>query len=115
MPVILHCCGRVRDLIPYFIEEGIDCLQPLEVKSGMDLIELKEEFGGEISFMGGIDVRLMALDNPKPLEREIREKLTAAKEDGGYIYHSDHSVPNNVSFQQYKRVIELVKKYGRYD
>jgi uroporphyrinogen decarboxylase len=114
MPVILHCCGRVRDLIPYFIEEGIDCLQPLEVKSGMDLVELKEEFGSEISFMGGIDVRLMALDDPKPLEKEIREKLTVAKECGGYIYHSDHSVPNNVSFRQYKRVIELVKKYGRY-
>jgi uroporphyrinogen decarboxylase len=115
MPVILHCCGSVRDLIPYFIEEGIDCLQPLEVKSGMDLVELKEEFGGEISFMGGIDVRLMALDDSKPLEKEIREKLTVAKEGGGYIYHSDHSVPNNVSFQQYKRVIELVKKYGRYE
>lgn len=114
MKVILHCCGRVRDLIPFFIEEGIDCLQPLEVKSGMDVVELKEEFGDEISYMGGIDVRLMALDDPEPLEKEIKEKISVAKEGGGYIYHSDHSVPNNVSFRQYKRVIELVKKYGGY-
>ena len=114
MPVILHCCGRVMDLIPYFVEEGIDCLQPLEVKAGMDLVELKEEHGDEISFMGGIDVRLMALDDPKPLEKEIREKITAAKEGGGYVYHSDHSVPNNVSFQQYTRVMRLVEKYGAY-
>ena len=114
MHVILHCCGRVKDLIPYFIEEGIDCLQPLEVKSGMDLVKLKEEYGDKISFMGGIDVRLMALENPKPLEKEIREKVLVAMEGGGYIYHSDHSVPNNVSFQQYNRVIELVRKYGKY-
>ncbi|MFQ6094888.1 MAG: uroporphyrinogen decarboxylase family protein [Candidatus Bathyarchaeia archaeon] len=114
MYVMLHCCGRVKDLIPYFIEEGIDCLQPLEVKAGMDLIELKEKYGEKICFMGGIDVRLMALDDPKPIEKEIREKITVAKEGGGYIYHSDHSVPKNVSFQQYKRVIELVKKYGKY-
>ena len=109
MPVLLHCCGRVKDLIPYFIEEG------LEVKSGMDLIELKEKYGDKICFMGGIDVRLMALDDPKPIEKEIKEKFEVTKEGGGYIYHSDHSVPKNVSFQQYKRVIELVKKYGKYE
>lgn len=115
MPVILHSDGRIKDLIPYFIEEGIDCLQPLEVKAGMDLIELKEKYGDKISFMGGIDVRLMALDDLGPLEKEIGEKFLAAKEGGGYIYHSDHSVPKNVSFQQYKRVMEFAKKYGKYE
>jgi uroporphyrinogen decarboxylase len=114
MYVFLHSCGRVKDLIPYFIEEGIDCLQPLEVKAGMDLVELKEKYGDKMTFMGGIDVRLMALDDPKPIEEEIKRKITVAKEGGGYIYHSDHSVPKNVSFQNYKRVIELVKKYGEY-
>lgn len=113
MHVILHSCGRVKDLIPYFIEEGVDCLQPLEVKAGMDLIELKERYGDKICFMGGIDVRLMALDDSKPIEKEIKEKFEVAKEGGGYIYHSDHSIPKNISFQQYKRVIELVKKYGK--
>ena len=114
MYVFLHSCGCVKDLIPYFIEEGFDVLQPLEVKAGMDLIELKEKYGDKIAFMGGIDVRLMALDDLKPLEREIKNKITIAKEGGGYIYHSDHSVPKNVSFKNYKKVIELVLKYGRY-
>jgi len=114
MYVFLHSCGRVKDLIPYFIEEGIDCLQPLEVKAGMDLIELKDKYGDKMTFMGGIDVRLMSLDDPRPIEEEIKRKITIAKEGGGYIYHSDHSVPKNISFQNYKRVIELVKKYGEY-
>jgi len=67
-----------------------------------------------MAYMGGIDVRLMSLEDPRPLEKEIREKVTAAKEGGGYVYHSDHSVPNTVSFAQYKRVMELVSKYGGY-
>ena len=42
-------------------------------------------------------------------------KIPLAKKNGGYIYHSDHSIPKNVSFKQYKRrVMELVKKYGEY-
>ncbi|MEM2926211.1 MAG: uroporphyrinogen decarboxylase family protein [Candidatus Bathyarchaeia archaeon] len=114
MPVFLHCCGNVKDLVPYFIEEGIDVLQPLEVKAGMDLLELKEKYGDKMTFMGGIDVRLMASEDPSLIENEIKTKISIAKVGGGYIYHSDHSVPKNVSFEQYKRVIQLVLKYGRY-
>ena len=88
--VFLHSCGCVKELIPYFIEAGIDCLQPLEVKAGMDIIELKKEYGEKLAFMGGIDVRLMSGDNPARIEEEIKTKFEIAKKGGGYIYHSDH-------------------------
>jgi len=114
MPVILHSCGNVKELIPYLIEAGFDCLNPLEVKAGMDVRELKRKYGDKLSFMGGIDARAMANPDPKVIEEEIRSKFKVAKKGGGYIYHSDHSVPKNVSFQQYKRVMELVKECGQY-
>jgi len=114
MPVILHSCGRVKELIPDLISVGLDCLQPLEVKAGMDLIELKKTYGDKLSFMGGIDVRVMASGDFDLIEEEIEKKITFAKKNGGYIYHSDHSVPKNVSFSAYKHVIECVKKYGKY-
>jgi len=114
IPVILHTDGYVKPLIPYFIKAGFSCLQPLEVKAGMDVRDLKQKYGEKISFMGGIDVRAMADLNPMIIEKEISEKFRIAKAGGGYIYHSDHSVPNNVSFRQYKRVMELVRKYGKY-
>ena len=114
MPVLLHSCGCVKELIPHLIEAGLDCLQPLEVKAGMDLIELKREYGQDLAFFGGIDVRAMADPDPSTIEEEVRRKFEVAMPGGGYIYHSDHSVPNNVSFDQYRYVMELVAKYGRY-
>ncbi len=114
LPVILHSCGCVRELIPRFIEDGLDCLQPLEQKAGMDLLELKQEFGDELAFMGGIDARAMADADPAVIEGEIRSKIPVAMKGGGYIYHSDHSVPNNVSFSRYERVLELVRELGEY-
>ena len=80
----------------------------------MDLIELKRDFGDKLAFMGGIDVRAMADPDPTVIEEEIKTKILSAKKGGGYIYHSDHSVPNNVSFEQYLRVLQLVKEYGAY-
>ena len=112
MPVIYHTDGDIHLLIPPLIEAGVDCLQPLEVKANMDVRELKAEYGDRLAFMGNIDTRKMADPDPKVIEAEIRSKLELAKEGGGYIYHSDHSVPPLVNFEQYRRVIDLVQEYG---
>lgn len=114
LKVILHSCGCVKDLIPGLLKAGLDCLQPLEVKAGMDLIELKKQHGAWLAFMGGIDARAMAHPDPAVIEEEISTKIPVALKGGGYIYHTDHSVPDNVSFAQYCRVIDLVHEYGTY-
>jgi uroporphyrinogen decarboxylase len=110
----LHTCGNVNEAVEDLIAVGWDCLQPLEVKAQMDVIRLKKAYGDRLALMGGIDVRVMAEGTEAELEEEIRSKLLVAKKHGGYLYHSDHSVPDNVSFQRYQRVIELVHQYGRY-
>ncbi len=114
LPVILHTDGNVEELIPFIIEAGFNCLQPIEVKSGMDLIKLKNDFGEHLSLMGGIDVRLFNSGNYKIIEEEIMSKFKIAKKGGGYIYHSDHSVPDNISFLQYQKVMDIVSKYRKY-
>lgn len=112
LPVILHTDGRIHQLIPYLVADGVNCLQPLEVKAGMDLIALKEAWHGRLAFMGGIDTRLMSDPDPTRIEAEIRTKIPVAKRGGGYLYHCDHSIPNEVSFAQYQRVLELVRQYA---
>ncbi len=114
LQTLLHCCGCVKELIPDLIDAGLDCLQPLEVKAGMDLRELKPKFGRDLAFFGGIDVRLMEHPDPAKIEAEIREKFRAAKPGGGYLYHSDHSIPKDVSFERYQLVMRLVSECGRY-
>ncbi len=112
--VILHSCGNVNIHVPALIEAGFDCLQPLEVKAGMDLVQLKKDYGDALAFMGGIDVRAMADPDPHVIEDEIRTKVPFAKKGGGYIFHSDHSIPDNVSLAQYRRVLDLANHYGTY-
>jgi uroporphyrinogen decarboxylase len=111
---ILHSCGYIMELAPLIIETGFDCLHPLEVKAGNDMLALKQQYGDRLTFMGGIDVRAMADPDPAVIEQEIASKIPAMKQSGGYIYHSDHSVPDNVSYAQYCRVLELVEKHGGY-
>jgi len=114
MQTILHSCGCVKGLIPSLIDAGFDCLQPLEVKAGMDLRELKPLYGTRLALFGGINVLLMENPDDSKIEAEIREKFKVAMPGGGYLYHSDHSIPKDISFQKYKYVMECVRKYGQY-
>jgi len=114
LPVILHSDGRVKALLSQFLEAGLSALHPIECKAGMDLAELKREYGRDLALFGGIDVRAMADPDPRVIEDEIKRKFEVAMAGGGYLYHSDHSIPDNVSFGQYCHVIDLVHEHGRY-
>ena len=99
-------------LIPDIIATGFDCLNPLEVKAGMDLVTLKRDYGERLCLMGGISAPGMA-GAPEDVERDIRDKLSVAKRGGGFIFHSDHAVPETVGLDQYSRVVAWAKHYGR--
>jgi len=111
-PVILHSCGRIQELIPRFIEAGFAAIQPLEAKAGQDIRELKKIHGKRITFIGNMDVRKLSGTRDQ-LREEVLSKLEVAK-DGGYIYHSDHSVPPTVSWSNYCYLMELLDEYGTY-
>ena len=114
LKTILHSDGNIAPLIPHFLDAGFAALHPLEVKAGLDVRKLKEEYGDRFVFYGNIDARKLS-GTKEEIEDEIVSKLSAVKETGGYIFHSDHSVPNSVSFENYAFAIELVKQYGVYD
>ena len=110
----LHCCGSCEPLFEDLIESGLDVIQPLQAHAGLDVRLLKPKYGDRLTFWGNIDARKMS-GPAEDLEAEIRDKITIAKQGGGYMYHSDHSIPPEVSFDRYKWIMELVRKYGAYD
>jgi len=101
----------VRDLI----DAGFDCLQALEVKAGVDLGHLVREYGRDLCFMGGVDVRTFFAEDEAEMAGEIKKKLEIGMANpGGYVFHSDHSIPTQVSFERYGRAVELVREWGVY-
>jgi len=109
----LHSDGDVRRLIPDFVNAGVGVLQPLEARAGLDVRKLKREYGRDLAFMGNIDADKLS-GTREEIEREVCEKVEIAKEGGGYIYHSDHSVPSSVSLGNYRFLLECLNRYGGY-
>jgi uroporphyrinogen decarboxylase len=114
LPVIMHSCGYVEPLVPGMLEAGIDCLQVIEVKAGMDLLRLYQNFGEALSFMGGIDVRVLYHNNRSEIDAELEAKIPLVKGNYGYVLHSDHSIPNNVHPETYQYFIQKGLDLGKY-
>jgi len=113
LPVIYHGCGNINRILPDFVEIGVDALNPLEAKAGLDVIDLRRRYGHRLGLCGNMDVRFWAQASEEDLKRAVLTKLNAAK-GGGYIFQSDHSVPDNVPARSYDYVVRLVREYGRY-
>jgi uroporphyrinogen decarboxylase len=114
LPIILHSCGYVEPLVPGLIEAGMDCLQAMEVKAGMDLIELKRKYGDRIAFMGGLDIRALESNDKRQVEAELQKKVPIAMAGGGYCLHTDHSVSNRVDYDIYRFFVDRGLEIGTY-
>ena len=113
LPVIYHGCGNVKAILPDYIEIGVDAYNPLEAKAGMDVLELRRQYGHRIAFCGNSDIQVWESGDRQAIRREVLRKLNAAK-GGGFVFQSDHSVSSSVSGHTYDYIVKLVREFGNY-
>lgn len=113
--IILHSDGDVRPLIPDFLEAGFTGLHPLEAKAGLDVAALSALYGERLTLFGNIDVRRLA-GSEEEVVAAVRATVEAGKAaPGGYLFHSDHSVPSDVSLANYRLALATLAEHGAYD
>lgn len=105
--------GDVSELIPLFIQAGINVMYPFEQQAGNDLIEIRKKYP-KFRMLGGFDKNSIYKGREK-IEREL-EKMSYIISEGGYIPFCDHLVPPNCSWENFKyyrnnlnRIIDSVK------
>jgi uroporphyrinogen decarboxylase len=103
----LHTCGNTELFFEDYIECGVQVMNPLQVSAGLDAVELKTKYSDRLAFYGNIDAHLLDSD-PVTLEKEIRRRIEIFR-DGGWIYHSDHSVPPTMEYDLFLRMMDLLR------
>jgi uroporphyrinogen decarboxylase len=113
MKAKFHSCGDIRPFLPEFVDMGIDGLHPLEVKAGVDPIQVKKTYGKKLLLHGGMDALLW--DDADKMEAYVRRVLPVMKEGGGYIFSTDHTIPSSASLAAFKRIVAVAKAVGSYE
>ncbi|HJP28056.1 MAG TPA: uroporphyrinogen decarboxylase family protein [Dehalococcoidia bacterium] len=96
--VITHSDGSIRELIPDFIDVGINCINPVQVSAtGMEAEALNRDFGMDLAFWGGIDTQhVLPFGGPKEVIAAVHGRRKDLGKSGGYVQASVHNIQPEV-------------------
>jgi len=112
--LILHCDGAVSELMDDFIDIGFQVFNPVQPGvPGHGPQEMKDGWGGRISFWGAIDQQeLLPVGSDDELEKDIADKISILGKGGGYVVAPAHILQPDVSPERVKTFVELCRKHG---
>jgi uroporphyrinogen decarboxylase len=97
--ILLHSCGAVSEVIPDFIEIGVDALNPVQISAkGMEPEKLVREFGKDICFYGGgVDTQsTLCIKKPEEVKAEVLKNIEIFTKADGYVFTQVHNVEDSV-------------------
>lgn len=115
--VLFHSCGNVREIIPDFIEIGVDILNPVHVRAtGMEPSGLKRDFGDALCFWGGgVDTQgVLPNGTPDQVREDVRRNVSALMPGGGYVFNTVHNIQADVPPENVVAMVEALHEVGVY-
>ena len=105
--VLVDSDGYIGELIPLWLEAGVDGTWPIEIAAGNNPVEYRKEYGQTLALWGGIDKR--EIRSRARVYQEVMRKTPWLIEQGGYIPQIDHGIPPDVPLRSFLYMCELVK------
>lgn len=109
-----HSCGSILEIIPDFVELGLDILNPLQpLAKGMKPEYLKNEYGKDLVFFGGIDVQdLLPNSSPQKIKDEVKRIAEILGKNGGYIIAPAHNIQDDTPVENILAFFDAIKELG---
>jgi len=103
--VYTDCDGNINQLVPLWLEAGVNCMFPVEVAAGSDPIAMRDKYGKDILLLGGVNKR--SLIAGKDAIRKEMKRIEAYVKEGGWVPHVDHRTPPDVTFENYRYYLAM--------
>ena len=97
--------GNMTAVVQSFIDCGINVMFPCEPAAGMDMVALRERYGNQVAFLGGIDKHVLR-GTKADIDRELRYKMQPLMREGGTVFALDHRIPNGTPLENYRYYVQ---------
>ncbi len=112
---IKHCDGNVDAVVDFWIDCGIDCLDPIDPAAGYTLGQMKAKYGQRICLKGNVDCTgALCSGTPEDVVAEVRQCLRGGGPGGGLILSSSNTIHRGVKPANFRAMLDAVRQYGKY-
>lgn len=120
---VLHCHGRLAEILDPIADLSPTALEPLEVlpasTADVTMAQLKSRLGGRMCLMGGMQATELELTSPEQIDARVRQIAEAAAPGGGFVLLPT-SAPIEYPLaprliENYRAYFRAAHTYGRYD
>jgi uroporphyrinogen decarboxylase len=112
--VMFHSDGAIAKLLPDLTSLGIDVIHPLEPLPATNIPEIKEKFGKQVSFLGGIDISHAMPGSREDVIAEAKRRISQLAAGGGYILAPSNHLQADVSAENVVTLFETAHQFGKY-
>ncbi|MHA1135671.1 MAG: uroporphyrinogen decarboxylase family protein [Candidatus Thorarchaeota archaeon] len=112
-----HCCGSIPQFIPHFTEIGYDAINPVQVQAyDMEPCSLKQRFGSDVTFWGGIcdTQNTLPFGTPEQIRKEVKYNMNCLKPNGGFVAASIHNITAEVPPENIVAMFDAVLEFRDY-
>jgi len=116
LPVVLHTCGSTREALPLIVGVGFDALHPMERKAlGNEPFDFAEKYGDRLTFIGGLDARVLESNDKDLIAREVADYIEGMKSRGArLVFCTDHSISPNTRYESYLHALDVYRDHMAY-
>jgi uroporphyrinogen decarboxylase len=112
--IMLHSDGAIAKLLPEIIALGVDVIHPLEPLPATHMVAVKEQFGGQVSFLGGIDISHAMPGSREDVIAEVKRRIGQLAPGGGYILAPSNHLQADVPAENVFTLFKTAKVFGSY-
>lgn len=115
VPLIKHTDGNIWSILDQMVDAGIDAIDPLEPLAGMDIGEVKEQYGDRVAVVGNVDcTEILTHASVEEVVEAVKETIAKGSVGGGHILASSNSIHPGVNPENYRAMADAARKYGCY-
>jgi len=111
--VLHHSDGNIRPLLDMWLDAGIDAINPVEYRVGLDAVKLRQQYGKRLVLTGGMDNSEILPRGDRPEIRDHVLYLLGAARGGGFVFGT-HSLGPDISVETAEYVLELLAAHDNY-
>jgi hypothetical protein len=96
----------------FLLNSGVDGYLEIDLHAGMDLVRLKSQYGGRITFLGNLDCgNTLSFGAAKEIRQAVMDCLEAGRGGGGHILTASNAITDSVPLENYLAAVNAYRDY----